>query len=122
MATLFPVNIKHGHDGGADLFEWRDVVTGSPLMSAGDTIGWLHLPVKADKSVHVYGAFGGTVAIEGTLEDTPANPITLTDPGGTLLTFTTTGLRSVLQPVLQIRPSPGAGVSATTVRLLAVRP
>ena len=122
MAELAPVLISHGHNGGADLFEWQDVATASPFMNAGDTIDWLHLPIKADKSVHVYGAFGGILVIEGTLEDTPANPVTLTDPAGVALMFTATGLRSILQPVLQIRPNPGTGVVNTTVRLLAVRP
>lgn len=118
MATITPTRISHGHDVAAELYEWAS-------MSNGDTIAWLTLPIKADKVVHVYGTFGGSVAIEGSLETgTPANAVTLNDSRGegNPLTFTANDIRTVLEPVLQIRPNPGAGVTNTTVRLLAVRP
>jgi len=116
VATVNPVEIRNGHSGGADIYEWLG-------LADGDTVGWLTLPIKADKSVHVYGAFGGTVTIQGSHEDVPANPVTLNDSRGegNPLTFTATDLRVVLEPVLKIRPLPGGGVSDTTVRLLAVR-
>lgn len=118
MATVSPTRVFQGWDGSANLYEWAN-------LNAGDTVDWLTLPVKADKSVHVYGAFGGTVTIQGTNEtdDAPANPVTLNDSRGegNPLTFTTADLRTVLEAVHKIRPLPGAGVVNTTVRLLAVR-
>lgn len=118
MATVVPVLLDHGYKGTADIYEWAS-------MNNGDTIGWLVLPIKVDRAVHVYGAFGGTVTIEGTLESgTPANAVILNDSRGegNPLTFTANDIRTVLEPVLQIRPNPGVGVTATTVRLLVVRP
>jgi hypothetical protein len=115
VATVSPTIVWHGYTGVADLYEW------SPIAE-GDTVAWARIPIKADKSVHVFGDFGGTVTIQGSNEDTPTNPVTLTAPDGVALTFTAVGLRSILQPVMWIRPSPGAGVANTTVRLLAVRP
>lgn len=116
MPTVNPVPVSNGHAGGADLYEWL-------ALADGDTVGWLTLPIKADKSVHVFGDFGGTVTIQGSHEEVPTHPVTLNDSRGegNPLTFTATDLRVVLEPVLKIRPFPGTGVTATTVRLLAVR-
>ena len=40
---------------------------------------------------------------------------------GNPLTFTQNDLRTVLEAVVKLRPSPGAGVSGVTVRVLAVK-
>src|SRR5262245_3579278 len=111
MATVRALLVTHAHDGQADLYEWAG-------MNAGDTVEWLRLPIKADKTVHVYaagGVLGGTVTIEGTLETatSPSNPFTINDSRGegNPLTFTTTDGRTVHEAVIQIRPSLGAGVA-----------
>jgi|SRR5215510_15048721 len=117
MATVLPRRIWHPLDGEADLFEWLN-------FSNGDVIGWLVLPQKADKTLHMYGTFGGTVTLDGSLESgTPSNPFTINDSRGegNPLSFTANDGRTLMENVLQIRPNPGAGVTNTTLRILCVR-
>jgi hypothetical protein len=106
--------------GSVSLYRWPK--TGQ-TFGAGDTGKWLKAPGRNDKTVHVYGAFGGTVTIQGTLEhESPANPFTCNDSRGegNPLTFTTTDGRTVLENIVQIRPLMGAGITGVTVLLLAV--
>ena len=116
MPTVKPYRAWQSHDGEADLYRWDD-------LAAGDTVEWLVLPVGADRSVQCFGTFGGTVTIQGTNEpdDPPANPFTVTDPGGSAITFAAAGGKQVLHATLKLRPSPGAGVVAVTCLVLAVR-
>lgn len=115
MATVNPQPVVYAYTKTAPEWEWLNI-------AAGDTIGWLTVPgKKADCTVHCYGTFGGTVTIQGTMESpgTANNPVTLNDSRGegNALTFTADDMRVVLEHPLQMRPSPGAGVTATTVRM-----
>lgn len=118
MATIQAEELRGPHDGHVKEWKWAG-------LAAGDVGSWVTLPIKADKSVHLLGTFGGTVTIEGTLEpDTPTSAIALNDSRGegNPLTFTAPDIRTVLDNVMQIRPNAGAGVASVTVLLLAVRP
>lgn len=72
----------------------------------------LKTPGRSDKSVHVVGNFGigGTCVIQGSNDGT--NWVTLTDPQGNALSFTSTGLEMIAENPLYIRPfiSAGTGV------------
>lgn len=121
MATVKPTQVGHAYNTNAELWEW------SPL-NAGDTVGWLALPPRADKTVHAYGAFGGAITFQGTLEtpDTgvPAHPFIINDARGRTfpISFVADDAAEIMEHCIQIRPQPGAGVTNTTVRLLAVGP
>ena len=75
-----------------------------------------------DKSVHVYGTFGGaTVVIQGSDEVTPSERVTLNDSRGegNPLSFTALDLRQVLEITAFVRPSStGGGGSSTTVSIV----
>ena len=72
---------------------------GAPVGSTG----------SGDRTVQIEGVFGvGTsVQIEGTLDG--QNWHTLRDPTGALLTFSASGLKTVLENVVQLRPHVSAG-------------
>lgn len=93
------------------------VASWSPL-AAGDTGAPVSLSDYADRSVQVTGTFNGsTVTIQGTNNGIDWN--TLNDALGNPLTFTTAGLKSVLENVAQIRPSVAGGTAiALSVNLL----
>jgi len=75
------------------------------------------VPGWADRSVQVYGTFGGaTVVLEGRndFEVTPGSPETLLDPWEKPLSFTVKALRQVLDHTVIVRPRlsvVGAGAS-----------
>ena len=75
-------------------------------------------PSFADKTVHVTGTFGGaTVTIEGSNDGT--NFVTLNDAGGSALSFTSAGLKTILENPLEIRPKT-AGGSGTDVDVIII--
>ena len=89
--------------------------TGQPFVCAG----------YSDKTVQLLGSFGGNVLIEGTMNlDLPnATYATLNDPqGNALSSISAAKIENVLEHVYAIRPSTGAGVSATDVWLLLYAP
>lgn len=96
-----------------NLYSWTPLTTtnsdGAPCYYTG----------SGDRTVQVTGTFGsgGTVVIEGTLDGT--NFATLKDAGGTALSITAAGVRSVLENVLAIRPrvTAGDGTTSLTVTL-----
>src|SRR6266446_10671868 len=76
-------------------------------MHQGDSGAWSQLPAGVNRSMHVWGVFGGaTVTFEGSNEVTltPANPVSLRDPGMTVISMTTKDLRQVLEAPYQVRP------------------
>ena len=115
MATG-PTLIQTGHDGRIALYEWTlgSSEVGLPVV----------IPHKADKTIHVWGTFGGAVSIEGSLESDPVtatNFFVLRDAAYALISGKTAlfGDQIVTHSYL-LRPVAGAGVSAVTVRLLMV--
>ena len=116
MAVAGPTKVDLlGFDGMAQMWEWTGL--------GNENGAWLTLdPLFSDRTVMVYGTFGGTVTIQGTLETgTPAAPVTLKDPSQNAITFTANGIDTILDNCLKIRPSGGVGVTDVTVRVLAVR-
>lgn len=73
-----------------------------------------------DRTVHVHGTFNsGTVTIQGSNQDPPVNWDTLHDPTGTAITFTTNGIRAIVENPLFIRPvlTGTAGAASVVVGL-----
>ena len=80
------------------------------------------VPRHSDKTVHLFGTFGGTVTIEGgcdpDMADTSSDMVTLSDTDGNLLSFTSKDCKPVVQNVYKIGPKAGAGVGPVTVFLM----
>jgi hypothetical protein len=90
------------------------------VLGNADEGEWSPLPIMPDKSVHIFGTYGGaTIVIQGSNEDgTPTAPVTLTDPQGNALSFTVTDrLEQILENPARIRPvtSGGTGTSLTVI-------
>lgn len=104
-----------------DLLVDNKIYTWTP-MTLGDQGDGVGSTGTGDRTVQVTGTFGAgtSVAIEGTLDG--VNFATLRDPTGSLLTFSSPGLKAVLENVIQLRPHivAGDGTEAITV-MMAVR-
>jgi hypothetical protein len=113
MATIAPVVQR--------INESNDRVTWTGLTQATLDDG---APVRgtdyADRTVQVFGTFGagGSVLIEGTLEEIPVNWAPLTDPQGNNLAVTTSKLEAVVEYSGYIRPRVTAGDGATSLTVL----
>lgn len=117
MATITAVitNIDTANDLGYEVF-WE-------TLTSADTVGSaVQLWGAADRSVHVVGTFGSaTVVLQGSNDN--SNWVTLTDPLGAAISFTTTGLKQVSEITRYIRPSTsgGDGTQDVDVYVLARR-
>jgi len=104
-----------------DLLIDNRIYTWSP-MASGDTGAPIGSTGSGDRTVQVQGTFGvgGTVVIEGSLDN--VNWFTLRDPTGASLSFTSAGLKTVLENVVELRPrvTGGDGTTQITV-IMAVR-
>lgn len=113
---------------GYEVVQWQ--LTGSTAITGGPYYPGASFP---DKTVHVTVIFAGaTLVIEGSLfvatAGTGASWVTLADPQGNALSFTSTGagfssgdiMETVLENVHMIRPrlSGGSAATDTTIRLL----
>lgn len=107
-----PTRITTPYSGVIEAWEWT--------LAAGENGTPIVVPDKADKTVHVFGTFGGNVAIQGSLETaSPANFVALTNSrGDSLATISATTLATIQENVYFLRPVAGGGVSAVTVRVL----
>ena len=84
-----------------------------PNGNVGDGV---ELGSYSDRTVQVVGTFGsgGSVSIQGS-NDGGTTWATLTDQAGSALTFTSTGLRQILQLPHMIRPNVTAGDGTTSL-------
>ena len=109
MATVASTQVR----GEGNRFIW----TG---LTEADTGSAATSQMSGDKTVQVSGTFGGgTVILEGSLDGT--NYYTLSDPQGSALTFTSAGIKTVLEAVLFARPRVTAGTSVSLTVVLYVR-
>lgn len=109
MATILMTNSDEFNREGTRRAEWLALTTGDD----GQPINWSEF---ADRSVQVYGTFGGaTVTMQGSndLGPVPTNWNTLTDLQGNALAFTVAGLEMVAEPTCWIRPVVTGGVGAS---------
>jgi hypothetical protein len=95
-----------------------EIRTSTWTLSAGETGDAVAMPGHADRSVQVFGTFGGaTVIFEGSNEASPTTYATLNDPFGTALSKTLAGLFGIAEMVRYFRPrvSGGSGTSVTVI-------
>ena len=101
-------------------------ISWSPLTQTGTDDGAPYSAFPfADRSIQVIGTFGtgGTLVMEGSNVPEPtlaAHWVTLTDPQGNALTFTTGRLEQVSEYTRWIRPriTGGDGTTSLTVHML----
>lgn len=98
---------------------------------AKDPLGWLNLAANdvgealylprggGQVTIHAKGTFGGTITMQGTVNGTDWFTL-LTSPGGGQVTFAAESYAEVSTAVLAVRPSAGAGVTATNVYIRVV--
>lgn len=111
MPTIQHSRTSTGHTA-AFVATWAD-------LALGDTGDSLPFSQYTDKSVQVFGIFGGaTVALEGSNDGVHWSP--LTDPQGNDLLITSSKIEMVTEATLQVRPNitGGDGTTALTVCLL----
>jgi hypothetical protein len=85
-------------------------------MANGDTGAAIELGNWADRSIQITGTFGagGSVSLQGS-NDGGTTWVTLTDQAGSALTFTSAGLRQVLQLTHMVRMTVTAGDGTTSL-------
>lgn len=116
MATKNAVvsRMGQGGDDSAMTFSWT--LTGTDDGAPLEFLPWADRSVQVGSSGDNFNA--GTVIIEGSNDGLVWS--TLKDPAGAALSFTSAGLRQVLESTAYIRPR--ASVSVTSVKvILAVR-
>ncbi len=92
-------------------------------ISEGDTCLFVELPDHKDKTIQVFGTFGGaTITPEGSMDDNEGSEefFDLKDPNDNALAFTLAGGNTILENVWKFRPkiTNGSG-SSINVYLLA---
>jgi hypothetical protein len=109
MSTKSVISVPNGNQNIRQVV-WAALVNGD----AGDPIG-PDLDMWSDRSVQVGGTFGaaGTVVWEGSNDG--VNYFMLSAPQGTSLSFTSAGLKQVLEGVLYARPRVAAGDGTTAI-------
>ena len=101
------------------------IVTWSPLTSSNVDGTPFVCPMFSDKSVQVYGTFGGaTVTVQGSNDSSSPTYATLADPQGNALTVTLAKIEQVLENTYSVRPllSGGDGTTSITVKMMASTP
>ncbi len=87
-------------------------------MANGDVGDGVELGFYSDRSIQVVGTFGtgGSVSLKGS-NDGGTTWATLTDPAGSAITFTATGLKQILHLPHKIRPEVTAGDGTTSLNV-----
>ena len=101
------------------------IVTWSPLVAANLDGTPFVCPMFADKSIQVYGTFGGaTVTVQGSNDSSSPTYATLADPQGNALTITLAKIEQVLENTYVVRPlvSGADGTTSLTVKMLVSTP
>lgn len=112
MAERAGTHVARQHGGRVYVIEWTGLLQ-------GDTGAWMETAHYGDKTLHVYGTYGGaTVTLQGSNENTPSNGFALTTPTGAL-SFTSNDGAQVLENPLHIRPvvTGGDGTTSLTARV-----
>lgn len=113
MATITPTITDA--DGHTVIAEWAGMTpgdVGEPVRYAG----------AVDRTVQVFGTFGSaSVALQGTLEATPANWATLNDAQGDPIAITAAKVEAVTEMVRWVRPIVNGGTGSSITVLLMMR-
>lgn len=93
---------------------WGDAWTTTWTVSTGDVGEAVEMPMANDRSVQVVGTFATTtVVLQGSNDGT--NWFTLSNPQGTDISFTASGLEAVQEHVRYMRPSASGGTGTGLV-------
>ncbi len=90
-------------------------------LAASENGDYFKNPKLSDKTVQMFGTFGGTVTMQGSndprVESDAANAawFSITDNTASAIALTAPGGRLMAEDPLYIRPSAGVGVTAVTI-------
>lgn len=113
MATVTPSEVLTPLDKrGIRIFKWAAV-------AASDDC----LPVicgqYSDKTVYMYGTFGGNMSLEGSPDPAGTTYVVLTDPQGNAISGKSAAfVEAILEAAYKLRPVAGVGVGAVDVFLI----
>ena len=112
MANITPTitDVSDRKDGSAILVQWAD---GGSNNSANTYLP-VSFPKHADKSIQVYGTFGGaSIALNGSNDNigTPANFAALNDPSSTVIAITSAKIKAVLENTVHVQPVASGGTA-----------
>jgi len=114
MATAVEKVRGHPFAGDVLLYKW--------VLTASETGEKIVVPRHSDKTVHLFGTFGGTVTIEGSLDptmaDTSTDNILLQDQADVDLSFTAKDCKTIVQNVYKIGPKAGVGITSVTIFIM----
>ena len=102
--------------------KYKSVIWTLTASQNGDAFEYAKL---ADKTVQMFGTFGGTVTMQGSNDPRvvtdAGNAVwsTLTDNNGGSIALTAAGMRLIAENPTFIRPSVGVGVTAVTIAIQA---
>lgn len=118
MSTINYISTPSSSLGGLIKVQW----SGLTANDVGQPMAFSNL---ADKTVQVWGTFGGTVTIQGSndpLVETDPNSAqweTLTNTLGEAASFTAHGMITLTEAPAYIRPIAGSGVSSVKIVVVA---
>lgn len=106
MAAIKPTIVAVGRrDNSALMISWLAV-------TENDTCNIADVPDLADKSIHVSGTFGGaTVTLLGSNNSFATTGVGLRGPDSVAISFTSEGLKQVLENTGQIKPVAAGGTA-----------
>lgn len=98
----------------------RGVIEASWIgLTSSDEGALFDAALYSDKCVHVFGTFvSGQVAIQG--GNATDSLLTLTDPQGNALVFTTSGIEQIMENPRYIRPLSSSGDVGTEITVIIV--
>lgn len=107
MATIKPTITTLGRgDGSCVMLLWTPVTEADVCAAA-------EFPDLSDKSIHVYGTFGGSsTAIHGS-NNGGSSFAALNDPSSTVIAITTEKIKQILENTQQIKPVITGGTGQT---------
>lgn len=97
---------------------YERVVSWTPLTLTNADGEGVRYGGSGDRTIQITGTFGagGTVVVEGSLD--AINWFGLRDPSSTLISFTASGLKAILENVVYVRPRVTAGDGTTSITAL----
>ena len=99
---------------------FADAWSATWTLDTGDQGAPIEMVMASEKSVQVTGTFSGSTAvIQGSNDG--STWVTLTDPQGTALSFTSGGLEAIQEHTRYVRPSVSAGTGTGLVVTIFMR-
>lgn len=113
MATVTPTEVLTPLDKrGLRIFKWA-------VVAASDDCTPVVCGQYTDKTVYMYGTFGGNMSLEGSPDPSGSTYVVLTDAQGNAISGKSAAFtEQILEMAYKVRPVAAAGVGAVDVFLM----